>query len=206
MEPLEKYFPILALIALVVGLGGLIFGVVAFKKTSQLVAFSDVQEATSGNSENIVSLQEQVRGLGERYADLANLQNAVDQTRRGMQTLSGQLSEVRNQVKSDAVKIADLEAKLDAKDEGSPSSPSVTFITPAPASSSGPAPSQRPDPDLLTPAEDGSGRMQYTIRRGDTPSTVARKLGIDLDSLLQANPGIEPRYLRIGQKLYIPRN
>ncbi len=200
MEPLEKYFPILALIALVVGLGGLIFGVVAFKKTSQLVAFSDVQEATSGNSENIVSLQEQVRSLGERYADLANLQNAVDQTRRGMQTLSGQLSEVRNQVKSDAVKIADLEAKLGAKDEESPSSSSVTFITP------GPAPSQRPDPDLLTPAEDGSGRMQYTIRRGDTPSTVARKMGIDLDSLLQANPGIEPRYLRIGQKLYIPRN
>ena len=206
MDTLDKYFPILALIALVVGLAGLIFGIVAFKKTSQLYALTEVQEATSGNREKISGLQEKVRSLESRYTGLANLQNAVDQTRRGVQTLSGQLSEVRTQVSSDAVKIADLEAKLDVEDEVAegPSSSPVTFATPAPTSSPAPAPSQNLDSGLLTPAEDGSGRMQYTIRRGDTPSTVARQLGISLDSLLRANPGIEPRYLRIGQKLNIP--
>ena len=200
MDTLEKYFPILALIALVFGLAGLIFGIVAFKKTSQLFALSEVQEATSGNSEKISGLQEQIRSLESRYTGLANLQNAVDQTRRGAQPLSGQLSEVRTQVGSDAVKIPDLEAKLDVEDEVAegPSSSPVTFATPAPAAS------QNLDSGLLTPAEDSSGRMQYTIRRGDTPSTVARKLGISLDSLMRANPGIEPRYLRIGQKLNIP--
>ncbi len=206
MDTLEKYFPILALIALVVGLAGLIFGIVAFKKTSQLDALSEVKEANSRNNQNVIGLQEQVLSLEKRYTGLANLQNMVDQTRRGMQTLSGQLSEVRTQVSSDAVKIADLAAKLDMEDQVAqgPSSSPVTFASPAPTSSPAPAESQNLEPGLLTPAEDGSGRMQYTIRSGDTPSKVARKLGINLDSLLRANPGIEPRYLRIGQKLNIP--
>lgn len=194
MDTLEKYFRVIAFVALIVGLAALIFGIVAFKKSSQLDAVSEVKEANARNSDNIVGLQEQVLSLAKRYTDLVDLQNKADQTRRDMQTLGEQLAEVRTQVGSEAVKIAELEVRLGMEDQG------------AQGASSSPVPATPPnlEPVLLTPAEDGSGRMQYTIQSADTLSKVARKLGISLDSLMRANPGIEPRYLRIGQKVYVP--
>lgn len=194
MDTLEKYFRVIAFVALIVGLAALIFGIVAFKKSSQLDAVSEVKEANARNSENIVGLQEQVLSLAKRYTDLVDLQNSADQTRRDMQTLGEQLAEVRTQVGSEAVKIAELEARLGMEDRV------------AQGASSSPIPATTPSPETvpLTSAEDGSGRMQYTIESGDTLSKVARKLGISLDSLMRANPGIEPRYLRIGQKVYVP--
>ena len=194
MDTLDKLFRIIASIALVVGLAGLAFGIVAFNKASQLNSISDVQAANSKNSEIIVGLQEQVMNLNKRYTGLANLQNAVDQTRRGMQTLSGQLSEARAQLSAEAGKIAGLESRLGlgnrAREGDSP--PAATA-------------SSNPNPNQLTPAADGSGRMQYTIRSGDTLSKVARNFGITLDSLRRANPRIEPDYLKVGQKVYVPK-
>lgn len=194
MDTLEKYFRVIAFVALIVGLAALIFGIVAFKKASQLDAVSEVQEANARNSDNIVGLQEQVLSLAKRYTGLVDLQNAADQTRRDMQTLGEQLAEVRTQVGSEAVKTAELQARLGMEDQ----------VAQGASSSPVPATTPSPEPAPLTPAEDGSGRMQYTIESGDTLSKVARKLGISLDSLMRANPGIEPRYLRIGQKVYVP--
>lgn len=194
MDTLEKYFRVIAFVALIVGLAALIFGIVAFKKSSQLDAVSEVQEANARNSDNIVGLQEQVLSLAKRYTDLVDLQNATDQTRRDMQNLGEQLAEVRTQVGGEAVKIAELEVRLGMEDQ----------VAQGASSSPVPATPSNLEPVLLTPAEDGSGRMQYTIESGDTLSKVARKLGISLDSLIRANPGIEPRYLRIGQKVYVP--
>ena len=194
MDTLEKYFRVIAFVALIVGLAALIFGIVAFKKASQLDAVSEVQEANARNSDNIVGLQEQVLSLAKRYTGLVDLENAADQTRRDMQTLGEQLAEVRTQVGSEAVKTAELQARLGMEDQ----------VAQGASSSPVPATTPSPEPAPLTPAEDGSGRMQYTIESGDTLSKVARKLGISLDSLMRANPGIEPRYLRIGQKVYVP--
>ena len=194
MDTLEKYFRVIAFVALIVGLAALIFGIVAFKKASQLDAVSEVQEANARNSDNIVGLQEQVLSLAKRYTGLVDLENAADQTRRDVQTLGEQLAEVRTQVGSEAVKTAELQARLGMEDQ----------VAQGASSSPVPATTPSPEPAPLTPAEDGSGRMQYTIESGDTLSKVARKLGISLDSLMRANPGIEPRYLRIGQKVYVP--
>lgn len=44
----------------------------------------------------------------------------------------------------------------------------------------------------------------YTIASGDTLAKVATKFGIRLDSILAENPGIDPRSLRVGQKVRLP--
>lgn len=44
----------------------------------------------------------------------------------------------------------------------------------------------------------------YTIRSGDTLFGIARSLGISLDALLRANPGINPEALRVGQVICLP--
>ena len=43
-----------------------------------------------------------------------------------------------------------------------------------------------------------------TIRRGDTMSEIARRNNIQLTRLRQANPGVNPRKLQIGQRLQLP--
>ncbi|NCG08606.1 MAG: LysM peptidoglycan-binding domain-containing protein [Verrucomicrobia bacterium] len=46
----------------------------------------------------------------------------------------------------------------------------------------------------------------YPIQSGDTFSSIASKSGVKLQALLDANPGVDPRRLRIGQTITIPGN
>jgi len=45
---------------------------------------------------------------------------------------------------------------------------------------------------------------QYTVRRGETMIQIARRYGISLRALTQANPTINPDRLRVGQVVRIP--
>jgi tetratricopeptide (TPR) repeat protein len=62
------------------------------------------------------------------------------------------------------------------------------------------------------PGEDHSPRLTATkatarthmVAAGETPVRIARRYGISLDALLAANPGLEPRRMRVGQVLNIP--
>ena len=59
--------------------------------------------------------------------------------------------------------------------------------------------------DSSAVASDGSASGQtYTIRAGDTLFAIARERDITLAALRDANPGVNPRRLRIGQTLTMP--
>lgn len=45
---------------------------------------------------------------------------------------------------------------------------------------------------------------QYVVEKGDSPVTIAKKLGIKTQELIDANPGLDPKKLQIGQKLNVP--
>ncbi|MCB1051315.1 MAG: LysM peptidoglycan-binding domain-containing protein [Acidobacteria bacterium] len=45
---------------------------------------------------------------------------------------------------------------------------------------------------------------RYKVRRGDTFSAIAKRNGVSVSSLQQANPGISPKRLQIGQMLVLP--
>lgn len=49
-----------------------------------------------------------------------------------------------------------------------------------------------------------AGPGTYTVKAGDTLTTIARTRGIKVDALLQANPGINPARLQVNQKVVIP--
>src|SRR5689334_14776029 len=69
------------------------------------------------------------------------------------------------------------------------------------------SPSQTPEPLLaaetplpsLTP-------FTYTIKSGDTISSIALKFGVSMDELQAANPEISPNSMSIGQVIKIPSN
>ncbi|EFL52844.1 Peptidoglycan-binding lysin domain protein [Solidesulfovibrio fructosivorans JJ]] len=44
----------------------------------------------------------------------------------------------------------------------------------------------------------------YTVADGDTLWSVAKRLGVSADALTQANPGVDPRRMSIGQSLSVP--
>jgi len=49
-----------------------------------------------------------------------------------------------------------------------------------------------------------SGKI-YTVMKGDNPVTIARRLHVNYDALLELNQISDPRKLQIGQKLHIPK-
>jgi LysM repeat protein len=67
-----------------------------------------------------------------------------------------------------------------ARNQSSQSSPSATPTGTAPKS---------------------KGRRRYTVKAGDTPSSIAEKTGVPLDDILRLNPDLDPQTLSPGQKI-----
>jgi peptidoglycan endopeptidase LytE len=55
-------------------------------------------------------------------------------------------------------------------------------------------------PSVPTAAAQGD----YTIAKGDTYSTIAKKFHVTVKAITDANPGVEPTKLKIGQTIHIP--
>src|ERR1051326_1635203 len=49
-----------------------------------------------------------------------------------------------------------------------------------------------------------AGQPDYKIAQGDTFSTVSKKFHVSVKAIEEANPGIEPTKLKIGQTIHIP--
>lgn len=63
-------------------------------------------------------------------------------------------------------------------------------------------PAMRP-PRPPRPQPTCSGRL-YTVQAGDTFYQIARRFGFSLNTLLAANPDVDPDVLRVGQEICLP--
>jgi LysM repeat protein len=68
--------------------------------------------------------------------------------------------------------------------------PAATAISPQPAAAN-------PKPAPTKP-------RTHTVVAGETPASIARKLGMSLNALLAANPGLQPTRMRVGQVINLP--
>jgi LysM repeat protein len=73
-------------------------------------------------------------------------------------------------------------------------SPTPTWTATSPFATSAPEETPQPTPTPFT----------HTVQKDETLLLIASEYGISLDTLLAANPGINPRLLSIGQQLTIP--
>jgi LysM repeat protein len=82
--------------------------------------------------------------------------------------------------------------------------PPATAPGPDAALSAQPGPGAGMTPSTVTPSQIPAAPEEYTIVKGDTLSSIAKKYSVTVRALQDANPTVEPTRLRIGQKLVIP--
>lgn len=76
--------------------------------------------------------------------------------------------------------------------------------SPAPNPMPSPMPTPTPNPAPERPSAPCRGIM-HTIAPGDTLYLIAKQHHADLNSIIEANPGIDPYDLRIGTRICIPQ-
>lgn len=47
---------------------------------------------------------------------------------------------------------------------------------------------------------------KYKVKKGDYPAKIAKELGVSTKALMDANPGLDPKKLQIGQEINVPAN
>jgi LysM repeat protein len=82
-------------------------------------------------------------------------------------------------------------------EQTNPAPPPTTSFTSLPPTGVGTTPPPGIEPAPGRPTE-------YKVASGDVPVTIAKKFNISVQALLDANPGLEPTKLKIGQPLHIP--
>jgi len=73
----------------------------------------------------------------------------------------------------------------------------------------GSKPGQTSSRSTATPAGKGGkssqrqrkGPRRYTVKTGDTPSSIADKTGVPLEQILQLNPDLDPQSLSPGDRI-----
>jgi len=90
-----------------------------------------------------------------------------------------------------------------------PVAPSIP-MQPGPQSNAAmqPVPPMLPPPAVVTPTPTPTpgptDTKEYVIASGDTLGKLAHRNGVSLKAIIEANPGINPKKLKVGQKVEIP--
>ena len=60
-------------------------------------------------------------------------------------------------------------------------------------------------PQMAPPMPPCPNGFYYTIRAGDTLFSISQRFNVPVQEIINANPGIDPNNLRVGQIICIPR-
>lgn len=196
-----------AVVGMLLGIAGLVFGVVSKNQADELRRdFSLVQDLV----EKIQKVEDSSSGIS---AGATRIRREVDSLRDGTQDaldrVSAELTRVRGDLNESLAMARGLQEKLmglekqpepEPEPEPEPVAAPTEPTTAESAVASGSAADERVNGDSGAVAEEEF----YVIRGGDTLSAVASSHGVNLDRLMEANSGVDPLRLQVGQKIRIP--
>jgi LysM repeat protein len=107
---------------------------------------------------------------------------------------SQQLAEESQRLSEENRKLKELIARLQA---GSPAENAAPGRSSAPSSY---APPRETPSTTTTP----STRITHAVQKGETYYSIAKRYGVTPAALQEANPGVDPNRLQIGQRLMVP--
>ena len=186
----ESKIPYILAIAAFV-LGGLAF-IFAFNAKSALTRTKDaMQKEVAAAAEEAKQAAAIARNAGAGNDDINEVKTDFAQFETKVKSDYSALIQSHREV---ITRTNELSARLAQLEQGRRSAPAAA--TPAPARANNNAPAAG------TPAKATGGK--YTVKKGDYPGKIASELGISTKALLEANPGINPNRLQIGQQLNVP--
>ncbi len=190
----------LAVLAIALGGAGLYFGLTANQRLNPI---SENMEASSGSAARI---EKQLDAFDTKLAEIAAKSDELAQTVSRLRVYSSQSEQGVKKALSDAKSNRDEIVKLVGKFNELAATavrPQAAAPTPSPTSVvNGSTVSVTSDDASSGPSDSAAGT--YLIESGDNFAKVASKLGLSLQALLDANPGVNPRALQIGQKINVP--
>ncbi|WP_051742895.1 LysM peptidoglycan-binding domain-containing protein [Kitasatospora sp. MBT66] len=130
---------------------------------------------------------------------LGGIAVALGTTVAGLLSLNPQISNPDRITEGQQITVPATSASAVASQPPAPPVESPAPTEPAPAETPAPTPA----PDLLpTPAP---GVATHTVARGDTLSAIAKRYGVGLDAVVNANPQIaDPDRIEVGQVVSLP--
>ena len=173
-----------AVLGIVLGAAGLYFGFNANKRLNSID--TSIQDSATGKAEVKESIGvlnarivEQENQMQEQAKVISRLRVYVSQSEQAIKKLTSELNINRKQIRANAVQVKSATTSLSRP------------INEVPESSEKPA------------VQNDVGQI-YVIESGDTLGRLANRFGISLQSIIDANPNVNPRRLSIGQKITIP--
>ncbi len=162
------------------------------KLSGQIEDLRSSQDALNRNLENIAKEIDALRGQMEKQPS-ANFASDED-----LKRLAESVKEIDRKRLDDYEKIR-TELKNLGKTLAGPS-PSSRKSSPAVVEDSG-AKTKATTPE--------KGVFEYEVKKGDTLSLIVKaycegNIKVTMDQVLQANPGLKPEKMRVGQKIRIP--
>lgn len=198
----------LAVFGIVLGGAGLYFGMNANQRLSPL------DQSIKEDAGRIESLAEQVAGLDARLSEtnarLGDLENELGRFRSGERRTENAIGELTEEINTNRDRIRRTAGNLNKLAERLRSNAGARGGQAGEAQSSN-GEDEEADNNGETP-EAGTGggpdgeTPTYTVKAGDTFAKIARREGVALQALIDANPGVEPRRLNIGQTIRLPEN
>lgn len=186
----------IAIAAVIVALVSLWIGWMGFSQATKLEKqLADVNEQIQSGTGLDESVQANADNIERINANLSTFSKSVNEA---VNEVSSDISKIKSDVRKVAIEAGTAKKMVeDLEKKGV--QVSVVPAKSSASSSSSDAPAARKAPDA-TPGKQGV----YTIKSGDTLGKIAAAYKISLSELQAANPGVDPRRLRIGQQLVIP--
>jgi tetratricopeptide (TPR) repeat protein len=124
----------------------------------------------------------------------------------GMQREFEQLAEENKRLQEEIEKWRAYASRLQPPASPAPSATATNKAahTELAAQAPAPHPAYNNLPADTRPPETTSSTHTYVVKSGDSLYSIARKGGFKLEALLAANPGLDPKRLRVGQGLNLP--
>jgi LysM repeat protein len=181
--------------AVIIALTGVILGWLGFSKANEL---EGQLAAISGATDTISNLESTVESNAEMLRKAAgkitSIESSLGQVTDGVQK---DIASVKTSMRTLAIQAGTALKKAEALEQaGVRTAPAAGTRPSAPASSQ-----TKSDGD--TPAIIGE-TTTHKIEAGDTYQKLGTRYKVGVNDIVDANPGVDPRRLRIGQEIIIP--
>ena len=187
----------LAVLAIVLGGAGLYFGLTANQRLTPIRA--TLEEGSSSAAQLTQQLDGFEQQIAELEAEAEELRQALKRSNaygngrdKAIKQLTAAINENREQLGKYGEELTELASAASGRVAPAATVSTVDSTTATSAAA----------PEVEASTSTGS----YQIQAGDTLGKVAAAKGIGLQELLDANPGIQPTRLSIGQSINLPAN